>query len=291
MPSNGVIFWRENMVTETNDQGTESTVEVTEIPLKIDESVEAPAPAETPAPDPVDDLAKPDDSSIEVPPAPEPQANTETELEPTRAPSEELRKYQSATDKRIAEMETQLENERAARQRAEQLQNSSTLEAEVNEYGRQLAQRFLDQGLDEQTSIQMAQQQTAFAKEAYLAKQRADQVINNSKQMQNELNTRTQLAKAYELSTQYGVSYAELQDLPDPATMEKHAKALATIKKLEGRVQQVTPAQSLNSANPAADVAPTNSEDVLDRYNAGDPAITTEMAKMASKKLGFSIFD
>ncbi len=86
-------------------------------------------------------------------------------------------------------------------------------------------------------------------------------------------------------------SYAELQDLPDPATMEKHAKALATIKKLEGRVQQVTPAQSLNSANPAADVAPTNSEDVLDRYNAGDPAITTEMAKMASKKLGFSIFD
>lgn len=279
------------MVTETNDQGTESTVEVTEIPLKIDESVEAPAPAETPAPDPVDDLAKPDDSSIEVPPAPEPQANTETELEPTRAPSEELRKYQSATDKRIAEMETQLENERAARQRAEQLQNSSTLEAEVNEYGRQLTQRFLDQGLDEQTSIQMAQQQTALAKEAYLAKQRADQVLNNSKQMQNELNTRTQLAKAYELSTQYGVSYAELQDLPDPATMEKHAKALATIKKLEGRVQQVTPAQSLNSANPAADVAPTNSEDVLDRYNAGDPAITTEMAKMASKKLGFSIFD
>ena len=279
------------MVTETNDQGTESTVEVTEIPLKIDESVEAPAPAETPAPDPVDDLAKPDDSSIEVPPAPEPQANTETELESTSAPNPEFRKYQSATDKRIAEMETQLENERAARQRAEQLQNSSTLEAEVNEYGRQLTQRFLDQGLDEQTSIQMAQQQTALAKEAYLAKQRADQVVNNSKQMQNELNTRTQLAKAYELSTQYGVSYAELQDLPDPATMEKHAKALATIKKLEGRVQQVTPAQSLNNANPAADVAPTNSEDVLDRYNAGDPAITTEMAKMASKKLGFSIFD
>jgi len=109
--------------------------------------------------------------------------------------------------------------------------------------------------------------------------------------MQTELNTRTQLAKAYELATQYGVAYAELQDLPDPVTMEKHAKALSTIKKLEGRVQQVTPAQSLNNANPAADVAPTNSEDVLDRYNAGDPAITTEMAKIASKKLGFSIFD
>ena len=279
------------MVTETNDLGTESTVEVTEIPLKVDESVETPAPAETPATEPVDDLTEPDDLSSEVPPAPEPQANTETELESTPAPNPELSKYQSATDKRIAEMETQLANERAARQRAEQLQNSSNLEAEVNAYYQKNYQQLIDQGLDETSAMQMAQQQTAFAKEAYLAKQQADQVLSNSQQMQNELNTRTQLAKAYELATQYGVSYAELQDLPDPVTMEKHAKALSTIKKLEGRVQQVTPAQSLNNANPAADVAPTNSEDVLDRYNAGDPAITTEMAKIASKKLGFSIFD
>ena len=279
------------MVTETNDLGTESTVEVTEIPLKVDESVETPAPAETPAPEPVDDLTETDDSSIEVPPAPEPQANTETELESTPAPNPELSKYQSATDKRIAEMETQLGNERAARQRAEQLQNSSNLEAEVNAYYQKNYQQLIDQGLDEVTATQMAQQQTSFAKEAYLAKQQADQVLSNSQQMQTELNTRTQLAKAYELATQYGVAYAELQDLPDPVTMEKHAKALATIKKLEGRVQQVTPAQSLNNANPAADVAPTNSEEVLDRYNAGDPAITTEMAKIASKKLGFSIFD
>ena len=276
------------MVTETNDLGSESTVEVTEPPLKVDESVETPAPAETPAP--VDDLTETDDSSIEVPPAPEPQANIETELESTPASNPELSKYQSATDKRMAEMETQLANERAARQRAEQLQNSSNLEAEVNAYYQKNYQQLIDQGLDEVAATQMAQQQTAFAKEAYLAKQQADQVLSNSQQMQTELNTRTQLAKAYELATQYGVAYAELQDLPDPVTMEKHAKALSTIKKLEGRVQQVTPAQSLNNANPAADVAPTNSEDVLDRYNAGDPAITTEMARSASQKLGLTIF-
>lgn len=291
MPSNGVIFWRENMVTETNDQGTESTVEVTEIPLNIDETVEAPALAETPASDTADNLSEPDDSPIGVPPALEPQTDTTTELEPTPSPSDEFRKYQSATDKRIAEMETELANERAARQRAEQLQNSSNLEAEVNLYTQQVTQSLLNQGLDEQTAMQMARQQAALAKEAYLARQEANQVVNSSKQIQSELNTRTQLAKAYELSTQYGVPYAELQDLPDPVTMEKHAKALATIKKLENRVQQVTPAQSLNSANPASDVAPTNSEEVLDRYNAGDPAITTEMARIASKKLGFSIFD
>jgi hypothetical protein len=278
------------MVTETNDLGSESTVEVTEPPLKVDESVETPAPAETPATEPVDDLTETDDSSSEVPPAPEPQANTETELESTPAPNPELSKYQSATDKRIAEMETQLANERAARQRAEQLQNSSNLEAEVNAYYQKNYQQLIDQGLDEVVATQMAQQHTAFAKEAYLAKQQADQVLSNSQQMQNELNTRTQLAKAYELATQYGVSYAELQDLPDPVTMEKHAKALSTIKKLENRVQQVTPAQSLSNANPASDVAPTNSEEILDRYNAGDTAISTEMARAASKKLGLTIF-
>ena len=54
------------MVTETNDLGTESTVEVTEIPLKVDESVETPAPAETPATEPVDDLTETDDSSSEA---------------------------------------------------------------------------------------------------------------------------------------------------------------------------------------------------------------------------------
>jgi len=105
-----------------------------------------------------------------------------------------------------------------------------------------------------------------------------------------ELNNRTQLAKAYELSSQYGVPYGELQDFPDPQSMERHAKALSRISKLEKTVQQATPAQQLSGATPGADVAPTDSGDVLDRYNAGDPAITTEMARSAAQKLGMTIF-
>ena len=280
------------MVTETNNLG-ESTVEVTEAPLNPTESGDTLLvdEVETPAADVTEDLTETVDPSIEVVPETEPQANTQETVETTEQANPELRKYQSATDKRMAEMETQLTDERAARSRAEQIQNTNTLDAEVNAYGQQLAQRFLDQGMDEATARQMAQDQTALAKDAYLAKQQANEVMGKSQQMQAELNTRTQLAKAYELSTQYGVAYAEIQDLPDPVTMEKHAKALSRINKLEQRVQQVTPGQSLNSANPAADVAPTDSGNVLDRYNAGDPAITTEMAKIASKKLGLSIFD
>lgn len=287
------------MVTETNDLGSESTVEVTEVPLNPSDSgdILLVDEVEKPAADITEDLTETVDPSIEVVPETEPQANTEEQTGTTEQagtteqPNPELRKYQSATDKRIAEMETQLQSERAARTRAEQIQNTNTLDAEVNAYGNQLAQRFIDQGLDDATATQMAQQQTALAKDAYLAKQQANEVMGQSQQMQAELNTRTQLAKAYELSTQYGVAYAEIQDLPDPVTMEKHAKALSRINKLEQRVQQVTPGQSLNSANPAADVAPTDSGNVLDRYNAGDPAITTEMAKIASKKLGLTIFD
>ena len=281
------------MVTETNDLGSESTVEVTEVPLNPSDSgdILLVDEVEKPAADITEDLTETVDPPIEVVPETEPQANTEEQTGTTEQPNPELRKYQSATDKRIAEMETQLQSERAARTRAEQIQNTNTLDAEVNAYGNQLAQRFIDQGLDDATATQMAQQQTALAKEAFLAKQQANQVMGQSQQMQAELNTRTQLAKAYELSTQYGVAYAEIQDLPDPVTMEKHAKALSRINKLEQRVQQVTPGQSLNSANPAADVAPTDSGNVLDRYNAGDPAITTEMAKIASKKLGLTIFD
>lgn len=274
------------MVTERNDVGTESTVEVAETP---------PSPEETPVeavaePEVEQDLSEPADTPIGVAPQIESQTEPQSTEGTTPQSGEEFRKYQSATDKRMAEMETQLANERAARQKAEQLQNSSNLEAEVNAYYQKNYQQLIDQGLDEVVATQMAQQHTAFAKEAYLAKQQADQVLSNSQQMQNELNTRTQLAKAYELATQYGVAYGELQDLPDPVTMEKHAKALSTIKKLENRVQQVTPAQSLSNANPASDVAPTNSEEILDRYNAGDSAISTEMARAASQKLGLTIF-
>ena len=105
-----------------------------------------------------------------------------------------------------------------------------------------------------------------------------------------ELNSRTQLAKAYELASQHQVPYTELQDFSDPVAMERHAKALSRIAKLEKSIQANTPGQQMTGASPAADVAPTNSEDVIDRYNAGDPAVTTVMARKAAKKLGLSIF-
>ena len=268
------------MVTERNDAGTESQVEVTETQV---------VPESTPESEATQDLSETADPTIEVAPQTEPQAETQnTEGEPALQASDEFRKYQSATDKQIAEMQSQLKSAEEARTLAEQQTNANNLHAAVSAYAQQLQQSFVDQGLDEGQAQQLATQQANMARQAYVAKLQADQVAERQRQVEYELNNRTQLAKAYELSSQYGVPYGELQDFPDPQSMERHAKALSRISKLEKTVQQVTPAQQLNGATPGADVAPTNSEDVLDRYNAGDPAVTTEMARIAAQRLGMS---
>jgi hypothetical protein len=266
------------MVTERNDAGSESQVEVADNQVSFDNTqTESVTP----------DLTETADPPIEVAPQTEPQTETQnTEEASTPQASDEFRKYQSATDKQLAEMQTQLKSSEEARVLAEQQTNANNLSAEVSAYTQQLEQTFVEQGLDEGNARQMAASQANMAKQAYLADQRANQISQRQRQVETDLNSRTQLAKAYELSSQYAVPYGELQDFPDPQSMERHAKALSRISKLEKTVQQVTPAQQLSGATPGADVAPTNSEDVLDRYNAGDPAVTTEMARSAAQRLG-----
>ena len=274
------------MVTERNDAGTESQVEVADSQVSPENTQ---AESVAPVAEETQDLSETVDPPIEVAPQTEPQTETQnTEGASTLQASDEFRKYQSATDKQLAEMQTQLKSSEQARVLAEQQTNANNLEAEVSAYTQQLQQSLLDQGLDENSARQMAATQANMAKQAYVSKLQADQVAERQRQVEYELNNRTQLAKAYELSSQYGVPYGELQDFPDPQSMERHAKALSRISKLEKTVQQVTPAQQLNGATPGADVAPTNSEDVLDRYNAGDPAVTTEMARTAAQRLGMS---
>lgn len=274
------------MVTERNDEGTESTVEVAEAPTSLDETpVEAVAEPEV-----EQDLSEPADTPIGVTPQTESQTEPQSAEGTTPESGKEFRKYQSATDKRIAEMETQLQQSEQARALAEQQTNVNTLQADVAAYGQELTERYINRGLDDTTAQEIGSHQANLAREAYIAKVQAEQVTVRQRQVEQELNSRTQLAKAYELSSQYGIPYAELQDFPDPQSMERHAKALSRISKLEKTVQQVTPGQQMNGVTPAADVAPTNAEEVLDRYNAGDAAITTEMARAASQKLGLTIF-
>tara|TARA_R100000322_G_scaffold106021_1_gene67549 strand:+ start:490 stop:1344 length:855 start_codon:yes stop_codon:yes gene_type:complete len=283
------------MVTEQNDAGKESQVEITDIPVDTNapSTTDASTPVEEPTPvvEESNESIENSNNSIQVN---EPQSKSQTE-QPSDAnadlqSSEAFRKYQSSTDKRMAELETQLQKAEQQRIQAEEQANLNKLDDQVATYEQQLAQKYVTQGLDEQMARQLANDQALMAKEAYLAKIETAKVSREQQKFQGELSQRTQLAKAYELAAQYQVPYQELQDINDPVTMEKMAKNLFRTKKLEEQLAKNTPAQTMTNASPSPDVAPTDAEDVIDRYNSGDPNVTTDMARTAAKKLGLSIF-
>lgn len=283
------------MVTEQNDAGKESQVEITDIPVDTNapSTTDASTPVEEPTPvvEESNESIENSDNSIQVN---EPESKSQTE-QPSDAnadlqSSEAFRKYQSSTDKRMAELETQLQKAEEQRIKAEEQANLNKLDEQVASYEQQLTQKYMTQGLDEQMARQLANDNAIMAKEAYVAKMENAKIAREIQGKNQEMNQRTQLAKAYELAAQYQVPYQELQDIDNPVVMEKMAKNLFRTKKLEEQLAKNTPAQTMTNASPSPDVAPTDAEDVIDRYNSGDPNVTTDMARTAAKKLGLSIF-
>ena len=273
------------MTTEKQEPLNESVVDPA--PASIDSSTEdVAAPQESGEPTENPSVVGDSTGDIQV-------RESSTEAQSTSSSllnSPEFRKYQSNTDRKMAELEKQLAEERTARDEVQAQESLRTLDTEVAQYAQQKREQFLQQGIDDVTAQQMANEQAGLAKEAYLSNLQVQQQKRQSQQYESEMKSRTQLARAYELASQYGVPFSELQDVSSPAEMERHAKSLKRIKDLESRLQGVTPSQQYGSATPASDVAPTDASAVLDRYNAGDPAVTTEMARAASQKLGLTIF-
>ena len=274
------------MTTEKQEPLNESVVDPA--PASIDSSTEdVAAPQESGEPTENPSVVGDSTGDIQV-------RESSTEAQSTSSSllnSPEFRKYQSNTDRKMAELEKQLAEERTARDEVQAQESLRTLDTEVAQYAQQKREQFLQQGIDDVTAQQMANEQAGLAKEAYLSNLPVQQQKRQSQQYESEMNSRTQLARAYELASQYGVPFSELQDVSSPAEMERHAKSLKRIKDLESRLQGVTPSQQYGSATPSSDVAPTAASAVLDRYNAGDPAVTTDMARSASQKLGLTIFD
>jgi hypothetical protein len=282
------------MVTERNNEGAESGVEITDLPVDLSEpSTETPTPIEAEEPTPVDDsieTTENSDNSIQVESQSESQSEPPSNAAVDLKSMPEFRKYQSVTDKRMAELENQVQEAKLERAKAEEQANLNNLNDQVAKYTNDLRQRYINQGLDDVQAQQMASEQSALAKEAYLAKMEANNIAKKLKDNEGKLNGQVGLARAYELSAQLGVPFSELQDIRDPQMMEKHAKSLYRIKQLEEKYKQVVPAQDMANSSPSPDVAPTDAEDVIDRYNSGDPNVTTDMARTAAKKLGLSIF-
>ena len=259
-----------NNVPEVESSGEPTGVE--QVSSETEPSVETPSVEET----------------VESPPQEQPTetVNVEGTTDTRTYSQDEFAKLQSANDKRIAETErnNKLLQDQIAQARQEADNNNLNQQVEV--YKEQQRQRYIAQGIDDQTAMQIANEQTEFAKKAYLTEQANQRTTQQLRQSSQENETRTQQARAYELATQNGIKYSELDGITDPVAMEKVAKALGKAQKLEQRIQGSVGSSTYGSSQPSADVAPTDAESVLDRYNSGDPGITTEQAQNAAKKLG-----
>ena len=273
------------MVSENNIPETESAVESTGAELVSPEitepSIESPSVAETT--EPVVEEQQIDSAQADMFAQPTTPVQTETQRTYSQ---DEFAKLQSANDKRIAETEKNnklLQDQLAdARRTAEE----NTLNEQVAVYKEQQRQEWISKGLDEQSADQMASRVSDMAKQAYITELANSRTTAENQRMMQEINGRSQMAKAYELATQNGINFSDLEGFTNPTAMEQHAKALGRIKKLEQRLQGNTASQTYGTSQPSADVAPTNAESVIDRYNSGDPGITTEQANAAARKLG-----
>ena len=156
------------MVTERNNEGAESGVEITDLPVDLsDSSTETPTPIEAEEPKPVDDFAETtenSDNSIQVESQSESQSEPPSNAAVDLKSIPEFRKYQSSTDKRMAELENQVQEAKLERAKAEEQANLNNLNDQVAKYTNDLRQRYINQGLDDVQAQQMASEQSALAK-------------------------------------------------------------------------------------------------------------------------------
>lgn len=271
------------MTTEREGTPTDSTVETINLDIDpvVGDVMASEAPTET----------LPPEVGIEGGDIETSEGTTDTQSNGTVFQSPEFKKYQSSTDKRMAELETQLTSERVQRDEYRAQENQKSLDADVGQYTEELRSKFLNQGMDDMSAQQLAQETAAFAKQAFVAEQQVQRMTRQKQQDSSEINNRTLLARAYELASQNNIPFTELQEITNPDEMERHAKSLKRIKDLESRLQGATPSQTYGSGTPSTDVAPTNASNVLDRYNAGDSAVSTDMARSAARQMGLTIFD
>ena len=215
-----------------------------------------------------------------------PQDKTEQTLYETPG----FKEFQASTDRQLAELKTQLEQERSTRRMVEGQASINRLEESVYQWKSQQYQALLDRGADEALATELAHQWGDLAKNAFLAEAGNKGAQTAQSTAEQQLNSQVQRTRAYTLASQYDIPIEELQNIKDPTYQEAHAKTLGRVKKLEAQIQGSTPGQQFDTATPAADVAPSDDERVLDAYAAGDDRVNLGQAKAAAERLGMRIF-
>ena len=201
-----------------------------------------------------------------------------------------FKEYQSKTDARIAELSTQVEQGKKAREEQQIQANAAVLDNTVQSWKQKQYEALMARGVDEPMAAEIAESQGNLAKQSYLASKGMTTAETQTSTAQGQVAEQIRRARAYELAAQHQVPYAELVAINDPSYMEVHAKSLARTAKLEAQIAGSTRGQTFDTSNPEAAVAPSDDERILDAYAAGDTRVNKDMAEAASKRLGMSIF-
>ena len=201
-----------------------------------------------------------------------------------------FKEYQSKTDQRIAQLQSQVEQANQVQRERQQQAETEVLEKTVYNWKYQQYQALVERGVEDATAQEIANAYGDLAKQSYIANKGATSAEAQTSTAQGQVAEQVRKARAYELSAQYKVPFNELAGINDPNYMETHAKNLARVAKLEGQISSQTSGQTFDTSQPATDVAPSDAERILDAYAAGDSRVTRDMAEAASKRLGMSIF-
>ena len=200
--------------------------------------------------------------------------------------AEEFSKYQSKTDKQISDLTSQLQEERATREKAEEQARMSGLENEVAIFQEQEKQKAMTQyGMDENQADSYGKQQADMMKNLYLkdmAAKSTQQQLAEQSRVNEELSGK---ALVNEVANKYNIPANELQALgiTNAEALDKMAQVIADNNRLKA---PTAPPQQYDSNYADSAVAPTDAESVVDRYNDGDPNVSWEQFVEASKKLG-----
>jgi len=256
---------------------------------------------QTPSGDSANQLPKEDEGIEDITSTNQPQegADSQTETGAADQPqgqspeqrtftADEFSKFQSKTDKQIGELQEQLQSERATREKAEDQARMSGLDNEVAIFQEQEKQKAVTQfGMDENQAGDYARQQADMMKNLYL-KDMAAKSTQQQLAEQNKVNAELSgKALIGEIAGKYNIPANDLQSLgiTNADALDKMAQVIADNNRLKSPSAQP---QQFDNNYADSTVAPTDAENLIDRYNDGDPNVSWDQFVEAGKKLGIN---
>ena len=200
---------------------------------------------------------------------------------------DEVSKMQSSYDKRASENDkqvSQLQEQVNNLQQQSTTQNQQYSEQQIvsarDTFIRDKTQWLVQQGVDESQAVTQARQEGESAAQTAMAQIRLDQEKQSIEQQKLELDRQAKVTVTNQIAGRYNVPAGDLEGFTTPEQMEKYAAPVSQTNKV---VRETTP-QLNTSGDVPPDNIPSNDDDIIGRFGAGDPKITMDMYEGAMRR-------